>query len=175
MVTTKGPVSGTVQSQVVKSIDGTYDFYWRVTSDDASFAGIHDFSVYSSFAGASIAGWRSDLASGVRPSFIWSGPEGGTRWLFLTPASGVGVGAIEAGTSSAFIFLDTDARFYDRTGSFQVTTDFVRDAGGVSGTSDLYQTFAPAVPEPQTYVLMVAGLALLGALGKSRIGSARRR
>jgi hypothetical protein len=159
--TRTGPVFGTVQSQVIESIDGTFDFYWRVTSDTGSFTGINDIRVSSFFAGTGTVGWRSDLGGDVRPFPFNSGYDaapGKANWLFFPV--GDGDGSIEPGQGSYALFIDTDARFYAKTADFQVVTDFVQDKGGSVGESGLYATFAPAVPEPQTYVLMLGGLAV---------------
>ena len=55
--------------------------------------------------------------------------------------------------------------FFNSTGATASYTFF----GHISATSDA--AFAPAVPEPETYAMLLAGMALLGVMARRRISS----
>ena len=63
---------------------------------------------------------------------------------------------------SRFFFLHTNATAYAKTASFDLLNV------GPQALSPAYQTFAPAVPEPETYALFVAGLAVAGLAARRR-------
>lgn len=157
-------VFGTVQSQVVKSIDGSFDFYWRISNSVGSGSLVNDFRVSPSIpiAGAYHADYRSDIGVGLAPFLGGANPAtGAAGWLFPFQQDG-GEGPLFPGGTTLSLLLDTDATAYSNSGSFLVETDFSEQEGSGFGTSGLYATFAPAIPEPQTYALMLVGLGLLG-------------
>ena len=83
------------------------------------------------------------------PSFHWS-----------TEPDIFGFGLLE----EAVFVLDTDARAYAKTGRFWIdasTRDF-------SMESVPYAGFAPAIPEPATYALLLAGAPVVVFLAKRR-------
>ena len=155
-----GTMSGTVQSQVVKSIDGSFDFYWRITANADSVGLIQRFDIQSFFfTGASHVGLakrRAERHAAVarrRRRRHRKGKLVLVRRRWATDSFST--------ASSALFFVDTDAKFYAKTASFSLDSNFATTQGESRGESGLYATFAPAVPEPETYALMLAGLALL--------------
>ena len=161
-----GPVTGEVQSRVVRSVDGTVDFYWRIAVDVTSFLSVASFELQGWAPGDFLANWRTDLGDGVVPAFVMQPASGGPMWFFgqyLPPSHLIG-----QGEQSVWFFLDTDATAYG-PGSFRLASE--RDSGGSmliswGGTSGAFPTFAPviAVPEPSATALLAAGLGLLLAL-----------
>jgi hypothetical protein len=159
-----GTVSGTVQSRVVKSIDGSYDFYWRITSDASSLTAINSFDVGSFFASVYDLDWRKDGLGQQSPP-IGTVRTGGMTYGFFTPAEPNFIGP---GSSSFFFFADTDAKAFGKTASYTVSSDFQLTSGTTTGHSKAFGTFAPAVPEPATWALLLGGLALLPILARRR-------
>jgi hypothetical protein len=61
----------------------------------------------------------------------------------------------------AWFGLGTDATRYARTATFHVSDSGDRIRGQWSGQSPEFTTFGPAIPEPETYALMLAGLGIM--------------
>lgn len=167
-------IFGTVQSQVVKAIDGSFDFYSRINVDAASRHGVRSFSVRNSLPGVYTAAYRTDSAGNSEPLFAGVNPDNGSAswgFVFIGGTSG-GFPSLVPGASSFALLLDTDATAYAKTDSFSLSTDFSFDgnqgSGFVRGESVEYLTFGPAVPEPQTYALMLAGLGLVAWAARRR-------
>jgi hypothetical protein len=160
-----GTISGTVQSRVVRSsVDGTLDFYWRIISNDRSSAGIGSFRIGQFFTPTSTynANWRIDGLGNVAPNAAYQfGPPhvGDVNFDFTSPNGSATLGP---GQQSYFILLDTTATSYARTGVYDLTNY------GQTHISTQYSTFAPAVPEPASYGMLLAGLAVAGVAVKRR-------
>jgi hypothetical protein len=191
-------LTGTVQSRVVRAVDGTFDFYWRVLPDaqyvhricfphdppacivttqtSPNGPPVSDFHVGSFNLPEVRADWRSDgpgaaaprmggLSPGVHPAVTFQfGEVVGDPPEFYTNST------LRTGIESYFLFIDTDARAYSKSGVFSLSTQDDLYLGGdgraFGGRSELYATFAPAIPEPETYALMLAALALVVARGR---------
>ena len=162
-----GTISGTVQSRVVRSsVDGTLDFYWRVTNDAGSNANIGTFRVGNFVAPEYNANWRIDGLGSVAPyaALLFGPPHvGDVNFGFGSPTGGP---AFAPGSESYFMFLDTSATNYAKTAVYDVTNN------GQTQISGLFATFAPApaVPEPAGYGMLLAGLAAVGVAAKRRRG-----
>jgi len=161
-----GTFSANVQSRVVLSDDGTYDFYWRVY--DTSFDGRAELPAIGSFRignfGEPIAGlngdYRTDGSGDTGPAnaAVFSGSlDDFVNFNF----GGTG---LRPGHDSYFMFLDTDAKHYSKNALFDLTNR------GQTEVSDAFATFGVAgVPEPATWALMIGGFGLAG------VGLRRRR
>jgi hypothetical protein len=101
-------------------------------------------------------------------SFLWGSPD-----LYNTLTVTDSLGATTSFTASGLGFAKTDG---DQT--FSQYVQFVASAGTTirslsftSGGTDAFESAnfsVTPIPEPETYALMLAGLAALGALGKRR-------
>ena len=153
-------LEGTIQNRVVRSVDGTVDFYWRISptggNDDVNafrVIGFGDFSLD--------ADWRSDGLGTAAPDTARYFGAGSGAVNFLFDTNPVGVDATGAMDESVFFFLDTEATNYDFSGQFDM---LCADTGCVSS---LYSTFAPsAVPIPAAVWLFGSGL--IGLIGIAR-------
>ena len=147
--------SGQIQNRVVRSIDGTLDFYWRITPLD----GIGDISAFrvGGFSDFTLdADWRIYGLGTAAPNVAryFGNTAGSVNFLFGTDQVGIG-------ESSMFFFLDTEATYYARTGQFDL---FCADTGCISS---LHSTFAPsAVPLPAAAWLFGSGLMGLMAISR---------
>lgn len=167
-----GTLNGTIQSRVVLSDDGTYDFYWRIF--DLRFAGTGNMEDIGNFRvgefGVPIAGlngnYRTDGLGSVGPdtAFVF-GPGLDDYVNFAFDANSLGLGE-----TSYFMFLDTQATTYGRTAIMDVAN------GSTTSISNLYTTFGvSAVPEPASWAMMVVAFGLIGAGMRGRITLRARR
>lgn len=154
-------VTGTVQNRVVREASGTLDFYWKVNVDSsATGTGVAAFRLTDfGLANISDADWRIDGLGtiGATTARLFNGasyPTGSVNFLF-------GDG-IRAGESSSFFFLHTNAMAYAKTAQFDLLDV------GLQNLSPVYSTFAPAVPEPSSYAMVLAGLAVAGVAMRRR-------
>lgn len=173
-VTTTGVVSGFVQSRVLLSVDGTYDFYWRVALDAGAFLPVSSLDIAGVPPDAYNANWRSDGVGQVAPTLASEGLDGGVGWYFgYTPDTPTGP-LIGPGETSYYVFLDTDAHSYNAAASFTLAS--MRSAAGPGsmqidwgGESGSYATFGPGpapVPEPAAAGELMLGLSLLPVLAR---------
>ena len=148
-------IYGQIQNRVVRSVDGTLDFYWRIMPAD----GIGDISAFrvTGFSGYALdADWRADGLGTAAPDIAryFGDAAGSVNFLFNTNEVGIG-------ESSMFFFLDTEATQYSLSGQFDL---LCADTGCISS---LYTTFAPsAVPIPAAVWLFGSGL--VGLMGIAR-------
>ena len=149
-------LSANVQSRVVAAVDGTYDFYWRIT--DVSYNGTDQSGIGALRIGGfgSVVGengnYRIDSipSSGLNPDIlrVFANPVGAFNFIFGPGLTG--------GTYSDFMFVDTDAHAYAQTAQFDLI-------GTGSGISSLFGTFAPIyTPEPSTWAMMLLGFGAIG-------------
>lgn len=151
-------LSGQIQNRVVRSVDGTLDFYWRILPD----AGSGDISAFrvDGFEGFMLdADWRPDGLGEVAPTTAryFGDGTGAVNFLFEQGEVG-GNGTTAPYTTSNFFYLDTAALDYDMTGRF----DLLCAPDGC--ISEIYSTFAPAVI-PVPAAIWLFGTALIGLFG----------
>ena len=147
-----GNISGTVQQRVVRStVDNTIDFYWRIFNDANSSDGINLLHVGDFNASFYDVNWRIDGLGDVAPT------EG---LRHLAPISNafdyLFADLLQPGTTSKFVFIDTDALSYTRTATFHLL-----DLDRVS-SSMIFTAYGPStVPEAGSLALVVAGLSAI--------------
>lgn len=159
-----GTVSGTVQSRVVREDGtGTLDFYWRVISDGESAGGIGSFRIGNFVVPAFDANYRLDGLGDTGPGagYAFSAFPNDMNFEFTRSTAG----SLDAGHESFFMFLHTNATSFNATGLYDLTNV------GQTQISGEYWTYAPAVPEPETYALLLAGLAGMGFVARRRRAS----
>lgn len=151
-------ISGSIQQRVVRSdATGRLDFYWRIRELQGGSLGY--FGVGDFVSAVFDADWRADGLGDVAPISLthFSTSQGalndfGANFNFVD-ASGASV--LGAGQESRFMVLRTGATQYARTAFVDVVTPNSQAITVMQGA------FAPAVPEPGTWLLMAGGLALL--------------
>jgi hypothetical protein len=152
---------GTVQAKVIQAPDHTFDFYFHFTTTSGvlkSFSYLWQapvsYTVAYHVTDAALA-WAPAGPSAPAPGFSASGARGANTLWTVDENGG---GALHEG----IFVLDTDAAAYASTASYQIGDSVNRIRGFYDGSSPLFATFGPAaVPEPETYVLMLSGLGLL--------------
>jgi hypothetical protein len=155
-------ITGTVQQRVVREDStGTLDFYWRITNLSGGSLGY--FRV-GNFANAVFdANYRADGLGDVGPTSI-TRFNGGIydNYANFNFADASGVDTLASGQSSLFMFLHTDATQYAKTAFFDVASSLSYNA------SQTFDAYAPAVPEPESYAMLMAGLGLIGYIARRK-------
>ena len=148
-----GIIAGAVQVRVVEAVDNTIDFYWRVFNDVESSGAIGSFRIGDFFTPTYNANYRIDGLGDDAPdsAYLFSGIYDG----FLNFHFDDG---LQAGTSSNFFFLDTDATAFAKTAIYDLTNI------GQTQISSLFAGYAPVydVPVPASLALMGFGLLIMG-------------
>ncbi|MDT9002455.1 PEP-CTERM sorting domain-containing protein [Paucibacter sp. APW11] len=139
------------------------DFYYQFSNDISSKNGIERFSAYdfsSVGSGTVLQVYQTNQAFGIFSTGTESSDYADRSNLGVIGFSFVpnGLSKINPGTTSFTQIIRTSARSYV-PGSF----------GLLDGIGDNAAGFAPsAVPEPQTYLLMLAGMGVIGYIARRR-------
>ena len=148
-------ITGTVQQRVVRENDtGTLDFYWRITELNSGSLGYLRLGNFNS--AVFDTNYRLDGLGDIGPTSARRFSDALDSYINFGFTDAAGGDSLLAGQSSYFIFLHTDATRYAKTGIADIAST------GTYTASSTFATFAPAVPEPETYAMFLAGLGLLG-------------
>ena len=156
----KDAYQGTVRSMVIQAPDNTFDFYFHITTSSGSLKNFSfEWQTRASYTVAyhvtdPVLLWSGEGPSSPPPGFSESDVRGAGAFWCQEENCG---GALHEGV----LVLDTDAKAYAATASYQLSDEFSRLQGFHSGQSEIFTTFGPAIPEPETYALMLAALGLL--------------
>ncbi len=164
--TSEDVYQGTVRSMVIRAADSTFDFYFHITG---STNPLRTFTyLWQAPASYTVAHhvtepevlWETVVASGPRPG------DSAVGALGLRASWNLGDGIDSGGTlQEGVLVLDTDAKAYAATATYRLADSLGGMQGNYHGQSPEFMTFGPAIPEPETYALMLCGLGLL-ALGR---------
>ncbi len=141
------------------------DFYYQFTNDASSKNGVSRFTGYdfSSLGATSVSVFQTATAFDMFIAGTESSDYADRTALGVIGFSFVPDGAskINPGTTSFTQIIRTDARQW-QTGNF----------GLINGYGDNAVGFAAAVPEPETYAMLLAGLGLMGTIARRRKNNA---
>ncbi len=149
--------SGWARSAVYDSGNGL-DFYYQFSNDATSQSGIERLTAYD-YKNFTVDAYQSTAAFGIfvagteNVDTIDRGTFGVVGFNFLP----TGTTKIQPGKSNYVGILRTNAHSYT-SGSFGIIDGYAANA----------VAFAPAVPEPETWALMLLGVGLLGLTARHR-------
>lgn len=138
------------------------DFYYQFSNSDTSKNGIERFTGYdfSSLGASAVSVFQTSSAFGIFTKGTETSDYADRTALGVIGFSFVpnGLSKINPGFTSFTQIVRTNARTY-QPGNF----------GLLDGIGDNAQGFAPsAVPEPETYAMLLAGLGLMGTIARRR-------
>ncbi len=150
--------SGWARTAVYKNTAGFFDFYYQFSNDPGSTNGVNRLT------GFDYSGWNVDVfqtstafgifQTGTNDVDTADRDLSGVVGLNFSPATG---GKIAPGTSGYIGIFRTNAPSYEE-GAFGAIDGFTINAPG----------FAPAVPEPETYAMMLLGVGVLAWVRRNK-------
>jgi hypothetical protein len=153
---------GTVRAIVIKAPDDTFDFYFHIARSAGTLG---DFDLrWQVPASYTVAYHVTDPELLFVPSPQLAGPAPGTSFTdtIFVRATWVEDGLSPGSLAEGWLGLDTDARAYVENATYVLGDSLDRLQGSYLAQSREFTTFGPAIPEAETYALMLAGLGLLG-------------
>jgi hypothetical protein len=155
--------NGTARAAVYDTGTGL-DFYYQFTNNASSVNGIERFTAadFSSLGTSAVSVFQTSAAFGIFTAGIEEA-ENADRTNFGVIGFNFVLDAtpkLRPGETSFTQIVRTNARAYT-TGTF----------GLIDGYADNAKGFATAVPEPESYALLLAGLGVMGALVRRRKGT----
>jgi hypothetical protein len=159
-------ITGTVQQRVVREDgSGTLDFYWRITEVNGGSLGY--LRVGNFVTETYDANYRTDGLGSVAPTSLthFTPPQGGATSNYFANFNFVdanGADTLGSGQQAYFVFLHTDATRYAKTAFFDIAST------GTYTESQSFAAFTPAVPEPASFALFLAGLGLTASAAARR-------
>ena len=159
-------ITGSVQQRIVReTASGTLDFYWRITNLQGGSLGY--FRVGNFVDSVYDADYRLDGLGDVGPTSItrFTAGMGGAINDYSANfnfSDAAGRDTLAGGQESYFMFLHTDATNYAKTAFFDLAST------GTFTASQEFSAYAPAVPEPEIYGLMLVGMGLLWVIRQRR-------
>jgi hypothetical protein len=142
-------------------IDGGLDFYYQFSNDASSLNGIERFSGFNfaSLAASAVNVFQTGTAFGIftTGTEVSDYADRSTANVIAFSFVPNGLSKIAPGTTSYTQIVRTNAKFY-QPGNFAV----------IDGIADNAVGFAAAVPEPETYALLLAGLGMVGTIIRRR-------
>ncbi len=141
------------------------DFYYQFSNDSTSVNGVERLAMFdfSSENNDIVEVFQTALGFDmfVNGTETSDGADRTTPGVIGFSFEPNGFSKITPGTSSYIQIIRTNARQY-------VAGNF----GLLNGIGDNAVGFAPAIPEPETYAMMLAGLGLIGFIGRRRLTQA---
>lgn len=149
--------SGTARAAVYDTGTGL-DFYYQFSSNPSSVNGVARFTGFnfSNLGVNAVDVYQTDSAFGIFTVGTEMAANADRTNLGVIGFNFVpenGLSKVNPGTTSFTQIIRTNARFYQE-GNF----------GLLNGVGDNAVAFATAVPEPESYALMLAGLGLMGTI-----------
>jgi hypothetical protein len=161
-------LAGQIHDWVVRRADtGTFDFYLSMLPDRSQFAGTILRPWMLGASGIAGAAWRDDRPDSQNPptSLALAGDGRSVTALYYATDDGA-PNWIEYPNPSAPVLFRSDLRGF-AIGNGQVTFTYGTEFSAANGTTSL-DLFMPAVPEPETAFLALAGLAALSLTMRRR-------
>lgn len=158
-VTTPG-WSGTARTAVYDTGSGL-DFYYQFTNDASSLTGLERFTGfnYSQLGSSAVNVYQTASAFGI----FTAGTEQ-SDYADRTLNGVIGISFVPNGNSKIFPGSTSFTQIVRTTATAYQAGNF----GLLDGYSANAVAFAPAVPEPESYALLLAGLGLMGTIARRR-------
>lgn len=155
--------NGTARTAIYDSGTGL-DFYYQFTNNANSANGVERFSAFnfSGLGATPVSVFQTGVGFG-----IFSNGSSRSDYADRTLAGVIGFNFLPSATSNKILPGNTSFIQIIRTNGVGYKPG---NFGLLNGIADNAQGFAPitAVPEPETYAMMLAGLGLLGFISKRR-------